>query len=194
MWDIDTQKGKRGGWRYFQKETNVLIKGAHWQNLIQKVSKHRVANNLPMEPGFEQELLDYMCTQEGVKCENKEPIKDAPISIQGVLQFTQILGEAIIKGNKVIEKEEAEGRAAICASCPSNIEPVGCEGCGIKGVAAMLSHLVGARQTTHDNKLNSCKHCGCLNRAQVWFQLELLQRHMSDKVNDELPSHCWKKL
>jgi len=193
MWDIDTQRTPRGGWRYFQEDTSILIEGAHWQDLIQKVTQHRVANNLPVEPGIEQELLEYMCTQDEVKCEYKEPIKSEPMSIGGVLQFTQILGEAIIKGNKIIEREEAEGRASVCASCPSNIEPTGCEGCGMRGVAAMLSHFVGARETTHDNKLNSCKHCGCLNKAQVWFDLELLQKHTSDRVNGELPNNCWKK-
>ena len=194
MWEINTQRTPRNGWRYFQEETNILIEGAHWQDLIQKVTDHRVANNLPVEPGMEQELLEYMCTQPEVQCKKAKTVKsEGSININGVLQFTHILGEAIIKGNKVVEEGEAERRASICAACPANIEPLGCTSCGLRGIAAMLSRFVGARQTTHDNELNSCKHCGCLNKAQVWFNLELLQKHTSDRVNGELPNNCWKK-
>lgn len=184
----------RGGWRYYQEETDTLVKGAHWSDLILKVASHRAANNLPIEPGWEREVEEYMCSLFEGACDEKDQGKAPALNMGDVMQFTKILGEAIIKGNKCVEQEEADRRAHVCANCPSNVEPEGCAPCGIRNVAALLSKLVGAKETPHDKRLNSCKHCGCLNKAQVWFPLDLLQKHMSDKVNNDLPSNCWKKL
>ena len=182
-----------GGWRFFQKETNTMVKGAHWNDLILKVAGHRSANNLPIEPGWERELEEYMCSQFEDACDEVDQGKAPTINMGAVMQFTKIIGEAIIKGNSCVEKDEAYSRAAICSNCPSNVEPEGCAPCGIRNVANLLTKLIGSKETPHDNRLNSCKHCGCLNKAQVWFPLELLQKHMSDKVNKDLPNNCWKK-
>lgn len=181
----------RDGWRYYQKETGVLLKANSLNQLLMTVTDHRMANELPVEPGLDQEIMAFMCAQEGVDCIEKKV--DDGLSINGVIQFTKILGETLIKGNKIVDGDEAERRAKICAGCSSNIRPDGCTSCGLRGIANMLSKFVGARQTAHDNQLNSCKHCGCLNKAQVWFNLESLQKHTSDRVNRELPSNCWKK-
>jgi hypothetical protein len=194
MLEINWRTTPQGGWRYFQEETGTLIEGPHFQGLVDKVANHRAANNLPIEPGWEQDIVDYMCQEIPGACKDR-PSEEAPsITMGQVLHFTRILGDALLNGHERVELDEATERASICATCPSNVKPAGCIPCGLAGAANLLSKFVGARETSHDNQLESCKHCGCLNKAQVWFQLELLQRHMSDKVNEELPDHCWKKL
>ena len=193
MLEINRKTGKLGGWRYYQPETDTLIEGPHYDGLVNKVANHRAANGLPLEPNWQQDIIDYMCSQVPDACKDK-PVKEGPTITMGqVLTFTKILGEAILKGNERVEAGEAEERARVCAKCPSNVTPAGCVPCGLSGAASLLSKFVGARQTEHDNLLKSCKHCGCLNKAQVWFPLELLQKHMSDKVNKDLPNNCWKK-
>ena len=106
--------------------------------------------------------------------------------------FTAILGESILKGNPRVDQEEADRRASICVNCPSNVKPSGCEGCGVARIKDLISNLAGG-QTVHDNSLESSKHCGCLNRAQIWFPLSMLQKHTSNRVMNELPDNCWKK-
>ena len=194
MLEINTRKTPLGGWRYYQEETGTLIEGPHYNGLIEKVSNHRAANNLPIEPGWERDIIEYMCREIPTACKEGKPEKPMSITMGQVLHFTRILGDALLNGHERVDVVEATERAAICADCPSNIKPDGCIPCGMSGAALLLSKFVGARETSHDNRLESCKHCGCLNKAQVWFQLELLQRHMSDRVNEELPDHCWKKL
>lgn len=194
MLEINRKKTPQGGWRYYQEETDTLIEGPHYNGLVDKVANHRAANNLPIEPGWEQEIIDYMCQELPGVCKDKKTEKGPSITMSQVLHFTKILGDALLNGHEKVDLVEATRRASICAACPSNVEPAGCVPCGLRGAAQLLSKFVGARETPHDNRLESCKHCGCLNKAQVWFQLELLQRHMSDRVNEELPPRCWKKL
>ena len=189
----NTKNTPLNGWRYYQEETDTMIRGPHWPGLLQKVAEHRAANNLPIEPGFEHEIELYMCSLFPGKCVEKPNAEVPRISMGQVIQFTRILGDALLNGHTRVEQEEADYRAAICVDCPSNIKPSGCIPCGMGSVVKQLSRFVGARETAHDNKLESCKHCGCLNKAQLWFQLELLQRHTSDRVNSELPDNCWKK-
>ena len=183
----------RDGWRYYQAETNTMITAPHWNGLLQLVSEHRSANNLPIEPGWDREIEEYMCNEIPDGCHEVAEIKAGPVTMSQVLTFTQILGESILRGNQRVEQDEADRRALICANCPANVEPEGCVPCGLQGVAKLLTRFVGGGKTLHDNRLNSCKHCGCLNKAQVWFPLSLLQKHTSKRVMNELPHNCWKK-
>jgi hypothetical protein len=57
----------------------------------------------------------------------------------------------------------------------------------------LVRRLAGTNATEHDSQLESCRHCGCFNKAQVWFPLKILQKYQREAVRRALPSHCWKK-
>jgi len=42
MLEINRKTGKLGGWRYYQPETDTLIKGPHYDGLVNKVANHRL--------------------------------------------------------------------------------------------------------------------------------------------------------
>jgi hypothetical protein len=181
-----------GGWRYFQKETDTMITGPHWSGLIANVRAHRTANQIPIDPSFVQEVEDYMCAQFEDVCV-EVPDKKVSIGISEVMRFTAILAESVLRGSPRESGAEATRRAKICAGCSDNIRPDGCKGCSAGNVEKLVSKLTNTSSTVHDGALESCQHCGCLNKVQIWFPLNILRRHTSQAVLDALPSHCWKK-
>jgi hypothetical protein len=86
---------------------------------------------------------------------------------------------------QLVDQEEAERRAKICAACPHQIPTSGCWGC--KGIAGMLPQIAGAKTTSYDQQLKACGVCGCYNAVSVHLPVDV-------QGNDglEFPSHCWK--
>ena len=50
-----------GGWKYLQRETNALIGGGHWGELLSNIVAHRQANNLPIGAAFEDAVEFDIC-------------------------------------------------------------------------------------------------------------------------------------
>ena len=169
-----------------------MITGPHWAGLVGNVRDHRVANQLPIDPNFVQEIEDYMCAQFSDACEELPDTKRS-LGLGDVMAFTAILAESVLKGSPRVDKAEANRRANICVGCKDNIRPEGCKSCSESNVEKLVTRLTNTQSTAHDAKLESCRHCGCLNRAQVWFPLDILQKHTRKAVRSALPSHCWKK-
>jgi len=183
-----------GAFRYVQPESGLEIREGSWRNLVNAVRKHRQANGYAVPVDYEWEIEEGFCKLLPEACKDGEASPSPKhLTIGQVISFTLILGESLLKGSPRCSAEVAEERASICASCHDNIKPKGCTGCNSRKVNTLVSKLTGAKPTSHDGRLESCRHCGCLNRAQIWFPLEILQKHTSKRVREALPSHCWKK-
>jgi hypothetical protein len=183
-----------GIFRYVQPESGLEIRESSWRNLVNSVRLHRQANGYAIPVDYEREVEEGFCKLLPEACkEGAASPTPKRLTIGQVISFTSILGESMLRGNPRCSAEVADERASICASCPDNIKPDGCGGCNSRKVDSLVSKLTGAKPTSHDSRLDSCRHCGCLNRAQVWFPLEILQKHTSKEVREALPAHCWKK-
>tara|TARA_R110002020_G_scaffold13719_2_gene49158 strand:+ start:130 stop:726 length:597 start_codon:yes stop_codon:yes gene_type:complete len=184
-----------GLFKYLQPESGLTLVASSWNALIDKVRKHRIANGYDVPLTFKTDVEEGLCELLPAACHDKERTEVAPVKVtlSQVLRFTALLGESVLKGSPRVSLDEANRRATICAGCADNIKAVGCSGCGRKNVEKLIAGLVGSKSTKRDKKLESCRHCGCLNRAQIWFPLDMLQRHTNDRVRDALPEHCWKK-
>ena len=135
-----------------------------------------------------------MCEAQPDACVEVDNEPPRTFRLSEVIAFTGLMLESIFTGSPRASEEEADARAEICSNCPANIEFTGnCAGCSAGAVRQMLEKVCGDKSTKHDAKLHSCRHCGCLNKAQIWFPLELLQRHTSAEADKALPLHCWKK-
>lgn len=185
------------GWRYKVPDTGVTVKGSHWGHLLMRVEEHLVANNLPVPLNLEEYVENYMCGLFPDMCEDveipKSPHKKKKMTVGDVLRFTAMIGADMLNGRKRESNEEANRRANICADCVDNIDPDGCSGCDRGRMEKLIEKLTGSIATKHDSRLKSCRHCGCINKAQVWFPIDLLQRFTTVEVDKALPQHCWKK-
>jgi len=190
---MNKQVTPHGGWRFYEKSTDTLVKGAHWNDLVRKVLAHREANQLPVDPGYEDEVEAYMCQEVGDSCKETPDPPKAHIGIDEVIAFTKTMVESFLRGNPRVEVDEATRRAKVCSNCSDNVESTGCRPCKAKVISAFLKRAGGPVDTLYDDKLKSCRHCGCFNVVQIWFPLEILKNNQRDKVQEALPAHCWKK-
>lgn len=182
------------GWRYFQRESRQLLRSTSFNNLVDVVRDHRVANGYPISMDFEREVEMGVCKEIPEACkEVNGRLLPLRMKIANVMRFTITLGESILKGSPRVDDKEANRRASICSDCSANVRAEGCGGCNSAVVNEMVEKITGAKPTNYDDKLESCKYCGCFNKAQVWFPLDLLQKHTSEEIRKELPEHCWKK-
>lgn len=189
--------GVSGGFVYVQKESGMKFSCSSWDQLIVKLKNHRTANNYDIPINWEAEVEDQVCENCGAEqwCyEDKHP-EAAPktLGLGDVVMFTRVLVDKFVSGGKNVEAEEATRRAAICVSCPDNVSIGGCKGCNSGRVETAVRRITNSGATKHDNELETCRWCGCFNRAQIWFPLQILQKNMSDDVKESLPKHCWKK-
>lgn len=184
-----------GGFRYTQKESGRTIHAPTFHALCEIVKNHRAANGYPISIDYEAEIETQLCLQlpKGECKQVGTQVTPRKLGFSDVMRFTKIIGESILKGSPRVDKDEANRRALICADCNANVQAAGCSGCNSKRVAGLVESLTGTDRTDHDEKLHSCQFCGCFNKAQVWFPLEILQGHTKENVNSALPDHCWKK-
>ena len=182
------------GWRYRQRESGQLLRATSFPNLVVAVREHRQANSYPIQMDMEQEVDEGVCKEVPEAC-HEQPADLVPrrLSIGNVLAFTMTLGESILKGNPRVKTDEANRRALICTGCNDNVNADGCGGCNNKTINTIVEKLTRSEPTDYDDKLKTCRYCGCLNKAQVWFPLKILQNHIKPEIREALPAHCWKK-
>lgn len=174
---------------------------------LRKIKQHYLDNNLPLEPGWEARAEDELCrVLPAGMCRYDDG------SLPGVtidVRFTQddwINGMKVLTGvstqhmasllgfsdGPLVQAEEAERRARICAACPANVAVHGCGAC--VGLADSIVKIRGEASTSSDGSLRQCAVCRCANRAQVWVKTEILARGVTDAQRqqfDMLP-FCWK--
>jgi hypothetical protein len=185
-----------GGWVYTQPPTGTVIKAPTWQELLRRVRRFRIANGIHVERDFEEALGQEICQQQNwgsPTCEEQEPptVEKRQLGTLDVVNFLKVLKHWVFHNPALVEPEEADRRAAICAACPFNVDATGCFGC--TNVAGMIFDVVKDRSTPYDGQLKNCQVCGCVNRAQVWVPKETLDKGVTAEMREDFPDHCWKK-
>lgn len=190
---IPTTLTPRGGYDYTQPETNYVMSASTFPQLVQLVSAHRKANNLPVPFNIDDIIKDDICERRPELCFQKKqypPSRIKQLTLEQAIRFTKTLFKA---GVTRVGASIASSRAEICSRCEDNIEPEGCSGCRRGLIKKAIQFVSGANETAYDEKLKSCRYCGCFNAAQVWMPMDALQSQISEEENNQLPAHCWKK-
>jgi hypothetical protein len=173
--------------------TGVTISAITMTKLADAVRDHLDANGFQSVVLPQVEIEDKWCREHPGSCQEEHPA-NRPMVLQQVITFTKTMLHNLAKGGQRVDQVVANERAAICASCVNNVDPVGCAPCLNSGAAAAaIGILIGDRTTSSENALKSCAMCGCMNKAQVWFPIQDLQAGMSQALRNSLPDNCWKK-
>jgi hypothetical protein len=186
----------KNGWVYTHESTGTTIKAKSWNELVKRVRGYRVANGITLGPNFEEQIGEDVCKQQGwgdPVCVEQEPpsVEKRQLGVMDVVNFLKVVKHWLLNNPTLVEPEEADRRAAICAACPYNVDAVGCFGC--TNIAGLMFDVIKERATPHDGQLKNCQVCGCVNRAQVWVPKETLDQGVSPEMREEFPAHCWKK-
>lgn len=192
---IDTTVVPPGGWRYTQPETGFEFSASTLRVLVSKVREHRAANGLP-EGDPQADIEAFVCAQlplgaESCQAETPGDIGDIALKTRFTMDDVKRFVQAAISamgGRGLVEPEEAEARAHVCAACPLNMTVKGCWRCA--GLADWIFRLIGSRRTAHASRLNQCGVCGCSIKAKIWLPLDVAQQ-LSEPY--KFPSWCWLK-
>jgi len=97
---------------------------------------------------------------------------------------------------KVVAKEEAERRAAVCLECPRHDTTGGLTKYFVKEAARELMLVAGMLKdmdvtTSLDDKLGVCEVCECPMIAKVHCRNEILKKHIKSDQVAKLHESCW---
>lgn len=185
-----------GSWRYRVPETNRLVGPfPSWNDLRTEVHKHYSANAILEPVDLEDRIHIWLCGElPPGHCEDaKAPVAftNARSTFANFLRGTRTVGEWAVTGMKEVSAQTATSRAKICVTCPKNI-PVGyCAPCVAGHLVNAVRKITGGKTTPYDSKLGGCEVCSCSLQAKVWFERELLLKHIPQEALARFPSHCW---
>lgn len=184
------------GWDY-QVEGGPLIEGGDFGELVLRVLDYNVKHGLPTD-NLAAIVEDEICRRKGIKCAPPRPAPDGSTRTIGVADVWRFLFtmKTWMKNGTIVDQDEAERRAEICAGCRFQVTPTGCFGCS--GILGTLFAIIGDRKTRMDHALQSCGICGCENRVSCWAPMHVLTQaspnleYPADTDGNGTP--CWKRI
>lgn len=98
-------------------------------------------------------------------------------------------------GLKPVDLETATQRAEICIGCDRNVPSEGIAR-ALNTVGDVLHSIAQAKsemklQTQFDDRLETCKACGCVLNTKVWTPIEHVKRGLTNAVVEQLWEKCW---
>lgn len=203
-----------GGWTFRQPQTN-------WTNpmamvgqkaSVDAIRKHRLANpaitakhKLSTDPAaILEELKNYTRRRLGIPLPGSQipfpssssrlpsRVVAAAADIKRAAQGTAVVLDWLQSGGPPVAQDLADRRAAVCSTCPRNVEG----SWYTVAPAELIKATLEARKdltlvTPSDAALKSCDVCKCLMRLKVWVPLDFITRNTKPEIMGEFPSHCW---
>lgn len=187
-----------GGYHFYETHDGLRVKieSDSYEALSAALLRYRINNGIP--PGNpQQDVFDYVCNTWPHYCHDndpynklvgREPSMGEMLSRRVVVWMTKLWNAG---ASNEVKNEEAERRAAICATCPLNVDykAGGCGAC-LDGVERLAFTWLRTRKTTRDKELKACSATGALNRCAV--QAQSLPP-MSAEQQVALHPNCWRK-
>ena len=185
-----------GGYHYIERTGSVetRIDGGSFADVAEKLLRLRLGNSRP--PGNPlQDVYDFVCSGWPHVCsdprgEPQRPSSGPPATIS--LRCAAWTGyyTTVNGADPGVEKAEAERRAAICLSCPKNINyHGGCPTC-VQSINQQSFVFRRGRTTSADEGLGACDVLGEHLRTSVWASR--LGR-ISGEQQGRVPDNCWRK-
>lgn len=181
--------------RSTDRDTGHKIEARTYYDWIASARQHRVANSLPIPDDFEAQLNTELCAQLPPEwCEGSDPHRpwvDIRFSLTDVGDAMRVFANLALSGFNLVSQDEATRRARICVGCYNNVNVQGCGAC--QKLGSFITGSLAQRKTPHDEALNVCGVCRCLNKAQVHVPIDSLAAKDSPEKQALYPSFCWLK-
>ncbi len=176
------------GWWVTCPITGEIVRGGDWFDMVKNCEKLIMLRGLVPPTDLISQIENSLC-ERLAGSGNCVPCSQAKqtLGFGEIVRWVRAMYNFATQSKfQLVDQEEAERRAKICAACPHQISTSGCWGC--KGIAGMLPAIAGARKTSYDGQLKACGVCGCFNSVSVHLPLDVQQdAHLS------FPDYCWKK-
>jgi hypothetical protein len=163
------------------------VRGGDWHDMVANCEKLLISKGITPPVDFVSQIEHNLCDRMAghVHCVSCTQEKQT-LGFSQIVRWVKAMYH-FAKDNKfqLVDQEEAERRAKICAACPHQIATSGCWGC--KGIAGMLPQIAGAKTTSYDQQLKACGICGCYNAVSVHLPVDA---QGGEGLN--FPAFCWK--
>lgn len=186
-----------GGYTITDPLSKIEVYGTTFNMVARRIRETRHANGYPEGLGLDDEIEEWICKaypQECVTYDPRAPRKRS-LGISDIVHGTKVMIKFSINGRQLVDKEEAERRAAICAGCKWNVAFVKpCSGL-CPELRDLVHSIIGNEKTSHDNELQSCSICACFNSASVWLPLYVQCAGVTEEQKAQFKSvhNCWKQ-
>lgn len=182
-----TVVGDPYGWFYKVDETKVVLVSYGWSSLIADVKAHLAGNGIKEPLTIEIMMADFICQYIPEWCDEIRPDREAKVSAWKMMKKFYKAVEARWHEGQV-SQEEAERRAAICATCPKNTDQMVdfCIGCHTRDLLSKVTDFMRSKRTSKDAELKVCSACHCNLRLKVHFPI--VKETDPDVVYDP---RCW---
>lgn len=186
-----------GGWHYKCDAYRIPHKGElpNPKEVISGIMTYRLENNLPVgDP--EGDLEEYVCANFPAWC-RRAPGEPIPVQTQ---QGTRNVDLVLMWANEfytkvgrlqLVPQKEADERAAICASCPLQMDWANdCPPC-VTSAQRLMAILRQGKDTIEGNLggLRGCHAHGWDNRTAVHID----KQHLPPQANPNAPAQCWMR-
>jgi hypothetical protein len=185
-----TVVGDRQGWFYPVESTKVVFCSVGWKSLVEDVRAHLKGNGLPVDPNLSLSMQEWWC-REVDKTNCADPVNPSLRDLPALAErFLRTAKDFVFKGGQRVSQEEAERRAAICASCPMNVSGEFCNTCFLRGMVASTVAMVTGWKTSRDAELKTCGVCGCALKVKLALPVDSMDHK---DLKDQWPNHCWMR-
>lgn len=184
-----------GGWRYVTPESGQVFTGVNEAQLLDHLRSHYRANNWDLPSNIRDLIEQQICEKQRDYCVDTggrppvSPSKAAAVAFHLIKDYTLRLLNAPGR----VQQEQADARAAVCATCTENVEREGCSNCNMGVLRDLVVKIKGNRVTKSEEQLKVCRVCLCENRAKVWLTLEDLKKLTNKQEWEALPTTCWMR-
>jgi len=188
-----------GGFKLYVEESKRWVESINWNDFIQALKQHHIANNIPVGLMFEE-------WAEHKACGNTDPsvcVQEGDKSVSPHRQsrtLTEILtGTRIIvdwwgnEGRHIGDEKESDARAQTCIQCQYNQQIRDCPSCSGQKLDDFITWIGGQKPTRYDSGLRGCQICGCALRLKVHIPKATLTKNEPQHVKDAYPDWCWMK-
>lgn len=184
---------------FYPVSKGTILRNVTEEGLIKMIFEWRLRNNVPI--GDIEADIDKMYCERWPQACHAEPSDSNPLGqplppseplMNRIARWVGILAQAMPRGGyKLVEKDTAEARAAICHGCPKNVSwRGGCSGC-TASTSAILISIRQMKKTTRDGNLLGCLVCGTDTQTAVWLDPQTTP--LTEDQALRLPARCWLK-
>ena len=179
--------GESYGFSWPVHETKTCVVSMGFDTLVESVKAHIKANDAPISPNLERDMNEHACAQFPDLCAELDPDAERKVNLWYLAKrfFTAAITAA---SQGLVPQEEAERRAAICATCPNNqpMEAQMCVGCWSAKFVKEAAEALSARHTALDAQLDTCSLCQCSLKLKCHVPVEGMQ-----EKEIQWPKFCW---
>lgn len=179
----------------YTHETGYTTVAPTYADWIFSAKDHCRANDLPVPLDLEAQMNEQLCgilpPQWCDRDAGDTKWVDTNFNWSDFTEGMKVFSRWAAEGAPLVEEKVANERAAVCVSCPLNVNITGCAAC--HKMASAITGAVAKKRGLYDDYLRACAICHCALKAMVWFPLDILMENETAERQTLRPNFCWVK-